>query len=137
MTMLEKILHNPYQYSATILAKGAVNIANICWCVVVLLKEDALSPFSSYRPMLALFPEDVWAWGLLVLSSIMLYRLVRCMQPRKLGFLAYMLVVGFWSNIWWGIVIQPGPFWPAAFASVTVVVLLALFAFISNPKRGA
>jgi hypothetical protein len=134
--MLDHIFKNPYQYSATILAKGCVNTATILWSVVVLLKRDALSPFTSYRPMLSVMSEDYWALCLIVTSVIMLYRLVTCKPPRKIGVLAYMVLGIFWANIWWGIVIQPGPFWPAAFGSVTVVLLLSLFAFISNPKPG-
>lgn len=132
--MLARMFQNPYQYSATILSKGCVNIATILWAIVVLAKKDALAPFSGYRPMLSLMSEDYWAIVMIVTSVTMLYRLVTCKPPRKIGIIAYMLLGGFWANIWWGIVIQPGPFWPAAFGSVTVVLVLSLFAFIANPK---
>lgn len=132
--MLDHIFKNPYQYSATILAKGCVNTATVLWCAVVLFKRDALAPFGGYRPMLSLMSEDYWAAALLVTSLTMLYRLVRCCPPRKIGVLAYMTLGGFWANIWWSIVIQPGPFWPAAFGAVTVMLMLSLFAFIANPK---
>jgi len=133
--LLERVFHNPYHYSATLLAKLSVNIATILWSVVVLLKTDALGPFYSYRVLISVMDEDYWAILMLTISSTLFYRLIRCYPPRRVGAIGYVLIGGLWSNIWWGIVIQPGPFWPAAFGSVTVILVLALFAFIANPKR--
>lgn len=137
MNLFDYIFHNPYQYSAAILAKGAVTMSTILWSVVVLIKPNALGPFHAYDRMLELLPEDVWAIWLICVALWLLIRLVLCMRPRAIGAVGYMLLGGFWAHVWWGIVINPGPFWPASFASVSCVVVLALFAFIANPKRDA
>lgn len=136
MKLLDKMFHSPYQYSATILAKLIVNLATIIWSSVVLSKADALSPFSYYSGMTALMNEDYWATLFLLLSCIMMLRLLTCAPPVKLGLLAYLFLGGFWAYVWWGIVFREGPFWPASFASVSVVVILAVFSIIANPKRG-
>lgn len=129
------VFQNPYQFSGTIMAKIAVNLATIFWSAIVLYKDGALSPFVGYSRILSIANENTVAALLIIVSIIQMIRIVRCSKPLLLGISGYALLTLFWMNVWWNIVINPGPIWPASFSSVSVIVLLSLYAFIANPKK--
>lgn len=130
-----KIFDNPYHYSAVIASRIAVSIATFIWSLIVLIKINALGTFVTYAIILQYIHEDVVAAFLMIISVGNIYRLVRQCRPVFIGISSYAILTLFWMYVWWGIVINPGPIWPASFSSVSVIVILSLYAFISNPKR--
>jgi hypothetical protein len=126
-------LRNPYLLAGAVVARLAVNLATVIWATIVLAKADALTPFAGYYWLLRIAHENVWAGGLCAVALYQMYRLIIHAKPHKYG-LGYALMALFWMYVWWSIVVNPGPIWPAAFACVTTIGLVAVFAFISNPK---
>lgn len=134
MNIADRFYHHPYLYSASVVARACVCVATIVWAFVVLLMPNATSSNPNYRHMLELMPnENVWALLFLALALPMLVRLFACYPPRRLGAIAYGALVLFWSFLWWGIVISP-QVWPTGAAASTVVMGLAIYAFVASPR---
>lgn len=129
------IFKNRYQFSGVIMAKLAVNIASFIWATIVLFKPDALISFKGYSGLTYYVHEDVVAGLLILISSLQFYRLVTCAKPISVGISGYAILTLFWMYVWWNILIQPGPIWPASLATVSTLVCLSIYAFVANPKR--
>jgi len=133
MRHLLDALKNPYLLAGAVVARMAINLATVLWATIVLAKTDALTPFVGYYWMLQIASENTWAMTLCVVALYQAYRLVTHAKPFKYG-PGYAIMALFWMYIWWSIVVNPGPIWPAAFACVTTISILAICAFVSNPK---
>lgn len=133
------LLDNPYQYSGQVVAKLCVNAATAIWATVVLVKPDALRAWPGAAFTGSLYTEDVFAAVLLIVSALAIVRLFRQRRPLLLGACAYGLMLLLWLYTWTTLVIAIGngitATRPGQFAGVTVITALALFAFVSNPKR--
>ncbi len=134
-----RLLDNPYQYSGQVLAKLCVNVATIIWALVVLVKPGALRVWPG-----ALFSgdqsgEDVLAIVLLLLCAAALWRLLKRSRPLTAGACVYGVLLLLWLYTFATLLVAvhtglTAPR-PGQLAGVTVVTALAMFAFISNPKR--
>jgi hypothetical protein len=137
--MLASLLDNPYQYSGQVLAKLCVTIATVIWACVVLWKPGALVlwPGSSYFFTPA--GEDLLAASMLILSLCAFLRLLFRSVPLIVGAAVYGAFLLVWLYTWATLVfaIYAGitAMRPGQLAGVTVVTALAMFAFISNPKK--
>lgn len=134
MNCLSNALHNPHLLAGAVVIRFAVNLATILWAAVVLIKTDALTSFAGYYWMLQIASENTWALALCATALYQMYRLLARSRPHKYS-PGYALISLFWMYVWWSIVVNPGPLWPAAFACVTTISVLALWAFISNPIK--
>lgn len=136
-SMIASLLDNPYQYSGQVVAKLSVNLATMIWALVVLLKPDALKAWpGSFNEVLH---EDLFAGTLLLLAVVAVARLLYKTSPRKLGACVYgvFLLLWLYTLATLLIAIQTGitAARPGQLAGVTIVTILAVFAFVSNPKR--
>lgn len=130
------LLQNPYQFSAVITAKVAVNVASLIWSTIVIYKENALaSTFIYYGNITRFLSEDIFASILLAISLIQLIRLVFRSKPIMIGGIGYAILTLFWMYIWWNIIVSIGPIQPASFSAVTVLVALSIYAFVANPRK--
>lgn len=133
------LLNNPYQYSGQVIAKLAVNFATIIWALVVLFKPDALRTWPGSVFSGSIYAEDVLALVLLLLCAIALVRLFTHRRPLALGACVYGLLLLLWLYTWTTLIVAVyngvTAARPGQLASVTIVTALAMFAFISNPKR--
>lgn len=133
------LLDNPYQYSGQVVAKLCVNIATALWAIVVLFKESALARWpGSFAPS-GSANEDVLAALLLVACIAATWLLVRKDRPIGLGVCIYASFLALWLYTWSTLLVAIAngitAMRPGQIAGVTVVLLLAIFAFVSNPKR--
>lgn len=134
MVIRDRFFRHPYLYSASVVARACVCLATILWGGFVLFHANALGQNPNYARMLTFVGnEDAWAWAFGILAGGMLWRLLACKPPRGVGIVAYAILALFWSYLWWGLVMSDKP-WPAGASSGTVVALLALYGFISNPR---
>lgn len=137
--LVASLLDNPYQYSGQVVAKLSVNLATMIWALVVLLKPDALARWPA--PLFVDNPicENILAGALLLLTVIATIRLVYKASPRKLGACVYGIFLLLWlyTLATLLIAVQTGitAARPGQLAGVAVVTILAVFAFVSNPKR--
>lgn len=134
------ILDNPHHYGAAVLAKLAVNMASVIFCWIVLIKPDALSqwPGRIYFPAGGDTAENMVAVVMLGCAVIAIGRLIRKSPPMLFGAIYYALVTLGWLYVFTTLCITimtgDAPLRPGQFAGVATVTVLALFAFISNPK---
>lgn len=128
------VLNNPWHRCGAVVARLGVNAATLIWAIVVLLKDDALAPASYGSMLTSLAPENVWAIGFGILSSVMLYRLLARSKPNRLGIIGYAILLGAWGFVEVIIVFVQRPIQPTATATVSVIFMLALYGFVANPK---
>ncbi len=137
--MVASLLDNPYQYSGQVLAKICVTIATGLWAGVVLWKESALERWPGSSFFFTARGEDILAASLLLLAICAFLRLLFRAVPLILGAGVYGVFLLVWLYTWTSLmfaissgmtVLRPGQF-----AGVTVITALAMFAFISNPKK--
>lgn len=134
MTMSDRLFRHPYLYSGSVLARICTLIGTIIWCVVVLSHPTALAYNPNYQHMLHFVNyEDAWAWGLLLVAGSLAWRLLVCSRPRWLNFAGYAMLSLLWCYLWWGTVINGQP-WPAGASASSVMALLSIYAFVSNPR---
>ena len=137
MSLIDRIFHHPYQYSGAVIAKLSVCVATLTWAALVLYYPNATISNPNYSHMLRIIPnEDVWAYTLLIIAGLLLFRILLCRPPHRVGVAGYFALGLFWTYLWLGLVFAPRV-WPTGTAASTVVVVLALYAFIANPKRGS
>lgn len=133
------LLDNPYQYSGQVVAKLCVNAATAIWAIVVFVKPDALRTWPGSAFSGSVYTEDVFATVLLVISGFALVRLFRHRRPLMFGACAYGAMLLLWLYTWTTLVVAISngitAARPGQLAGVTVITALALFAFVSNPKR--
>lgn len=131
------IWRHPHHYAASIVAKLATNAATLIWALVVLAKPNALNPnrFSFYQLMLDFAPEDVYAWTAIALSLIGILRIVMKATPHWWGGIGYFVQMIFWMYIAYTYtVLSSLPLRPATAAWLLVGALLAIYAFVANPR---
>lgn len=137
--LVASLLDNPYQYSGQVVAKMSVNLATIIWAAVVLYKPDALVCWPGSTLFSDVLHENALACILLVLSIVSSVRLVYKSSPRKLGACVYGVFLLLWLYTFATLIItiQAGvtAIRPGQLAGVTVITVLAVLAFVSNPKR--
>lgn len=129
------MVRNPHVYAGAVVAKVSTCVGSLIWGVLVVLFPAATSSNVNYEHMLHLIPnEDVWGAGVAGLAVGVLWRLITCKPPMKFGFVAHGLLALFWTYLWWGLVMGD-KLWPAGVSAGTVLMLLSLYGFVSNPKR--
>jgi len=137
-TYVRDIFSNPYHYSGAILARLSVSVATMIWCVVVLVKRDALIRWPGSNVITSFLGEDLFACGMLVLSFIAVYRLLRQSKPVRLGVCIYCLMALLWVYTLATLVLAiyggETALRPGQVSAILVVTVLSLFAFIVNPK---
>lgn len=132
------IFGHPHHYAASIVAKLATCLATIIWAVVVLSRQNALEPdrFSFYAVMTNIMPEDNWALFSLFFAAGGVYTLIAKTKPRWWGGIGYALQTMFWSYLAGTYVFfSPLPLRPATAASIIVIAILSVYAFVANPRR--
>ena len=137
MSIFDRIFRHPYQYSGAVIAKLSVCLATIVWAAMVIVYPNATGANPNYAHMLRIVPdEDVWAVGLGVIAALLVIRILICARPHRIGVAGYFVLGLFWTYLWFGLLFAPRP-WPTGAAAGTVVMVLSLYAFIANPKRGS
>lgn len=134
---IAEILDHPYWGSGALIAKTAVSAASIIWGVLALIQNDPLEPaeFPFYMSLVWLMPADHWAFGAIIIGAMAQWRLMTKQPPVPWGALGYFAMLVFWaylavSNFTVGLSIRP-----ARTASVCVIGMLALYAFLTNPRK--
>lgn len=137
--LLASVLNNPYQYSGQVIAKLGVNLGTMVWSLVVLWKDDALDKWPWPDSALLLLNEDLFALIMFVLASMASLRLIFKSAPIKLGACVYGVFLLLWLYTFTTLVIAiysgATALRPGQLAGVIVITSLAVYAFVSNPKR--
>ena len=137
--LLAYLLENPYQYSGQVIAKLSVNVATMIWSAVVFIKPDALARWPASFLVSNAVHENTLAAGLFVLSFIAAIRILFKSAPLRLGACVYGVFLLLWLYTWMTLIVAVTngitAARPGQLAGVTVLVALAAFAFVSNPKR--
>lgn len=137
--LLAHLLDNPYQYSGQVVAKLCVNLATIIWACVVLWKADALIAWPGSTALFLWFHEDALAGLLLFCAAFATMRLLLRSAPLRIGSCVYGVFLLLWLYTWATLVVAINTgvtiLRPGQLAGVSVVAALAMFAFISNPKK--
>lgn len=130
-----KLLNNEHYAPAGYLARFCVNLATFIWSVVVLIRDDALGPrIYLYRQMLAVMPEDAWAWLGIATVSIGMFRLVHRDRPRWWGAIGYWLLMVFWVFLDAAVIMSDQTITPAALGAISVVAFLSIYASASHSR---
>lgn len=131
---------NPHYLAGSVLARLAVNAATLLWSVIVVAKRDTLtSAGSAYAWIGEYVHEDALAaaFGALALvQTIWLLSHFPPMQIRgmRLCSVGYGVMAAGWSFVLFNIILGARPIQPTSTACVSVIVALALFAFVSNAR---
>lgn len=135
---IQGLLSNPYHYSGAIVARLAVSVATIIWSVIVLLQTDALARWPGASVITRYIHEDAFAWFMMVISIMAIYRIVRQSKPIKLGACIYAVMALLWAYTFASLMVAihygETILRPGQVSAILAVTVLALFAFISNPK---
>lgn len=135
MTLTDRLYKHPYLYSGSVLARVCTLLGTIIWGGVVIAHPAALAANPNYRHLLHIVnSEDVWGWGVLVVAGLLAWRLFTCAPPRWLNVLGYSGLALLWTYLWWGTVINGQP-WPAGASASSVMMVLSIYAFVSNPRN--
>ena len=135
MTLADRLYRHPYLYSGSVLAKACTLLGTIIWCGVVLSHPSALSRNPNYQHLLHIVGyEDAWGGVFLGVSLLLAFRLYRCNPPRWPNMIGYALLALLWTYLWWGAVINGQP-WPAAASASSVMMVLSIYGFVSNPRN--
>ncbi len=133
------IFENPYHTSGALVARIAVSWATIIWSSVVMYKDDALKYWPGSDVVHMTGGEDHIAAILLVAAIIAQVRIVVHHRPMRTGSIVYAMMALVWvySLITLVIAINTGVtiLRPGQLAGNAVIAALALFAFVSNPRR--
>ena len=132
--MWNVIFANPYHHSGAMLARTATNTATIIWALLVLWNDEALGPTPYGKYLTGWFHEDWWAVFFLVISSFMLWRLIRKHKPHSVGIVGYGLLGAAWLYVDVVFLFFQRPIYPTSTAWITVGTALALYGFIANPR---
>lgn len=121
------------------IAKLSINVATAIWSVVVIAKPDALSGWPGFFAVSGILHENFVAGTFLVLSILAIVRLIFHSAPLMIGACVYGLFLLLWLYTWISLLvsIEAGTtaVRPGQLAAITVVTVLAFFAFVSNPKK--
>jgi len=141
---ISHILDNPYQFGAAVFAKLAVNAATMIFFGVVLIKDNAFAKwpgreFLPADPAAENIAENFVAAIVIAVASYAVYRLVRKRPPAWFGVVYYALTALVWLYVWVTLLIAitegTTDVRPGQLAGISTITGIALFAFISNPKR--
>lgn len=134
MTLADRLFRHPYLYSGSVLAKAATLLASLIWAVLIVTTPGAMAVNPNYQHLLHVIPnEDVWGWLLIALLLPMIWRIYSCSRPRWYGVAGYAVLALFWAYQWWGFLILE-PVRSSAIATTSSLMLLSLYAFVSNPR---
>lgn len=137
--LLPRLLDNPYQYSGQVVSKLCVNVATAIWSSIVIWKTDALVTWPGSASLFLWIHEDLVALLLLILSFSATLRLLFRSAPLRIGACVYGVFLLLWLYTWSTLIVAVSTgvtqLRPGQIAGVTIVTALAMFAFISNPKR--
>lgn len=132
------IFANPYHTSGALVARIAVSWATILWALVVMYKPDALKTWPG-SDIVGVVHENYIAAGMLITAVVAQLRLVFHRRPLRIGGCVYALMALLWvyslATLLIAINLGTTALRPGQVASVTIVAALALFAFVSNPRR--
>ena len=135
VSLFERLVNNPRIYAGAVVAKVSTCVGSLIWGTLVILFPGATTSNKNYEHLLRVVPnEDVWGVVVMSLAAGILWRLVKCKPPLKYGFVAHGLLSLFWTYLWWGLVMGD-KLWPAGISAGSVLMLLSIYAFVSNPKR--
>lgn len=140
---MRTILNSPHFYGASVLARLVVNAVTIVWCVIVIVKRDALaSSHAAYAWIGEYVEENALATGLFVLCCVQIIWLVAKLPPLRSGpivwgSLGYGLLSAFWLFVTLSAALAPTGIQPTATALGFGVAAMAVYAFVSNPKPNA
>jgi hypothetical protein len=138
------LIHHPYYYSASVLAKLGTNLASILWALIVLFAphyaKEAVTPqrLQDIVNMInAPWPiDEIGAVGILTMCLVLIWCLVAHYKPIKLGVIAYTALAIFW--LYGAVVMWTANESPAgATSAITTVALLSVYALLANPIRDA
>ena len=137
--MFAHLLDNPYLYTGQLIAKLSVNLATMIWSAVVFVKPGALSTWPGRVFADTARGEDWLSILLFLLALAATLRLLFKSVPLNMGACVYGIFLLLWLYTWSTLVlaIYEGitAMRPGQLAGVTVITALAVFAFVSNPKR--
>lgn len=127
-------LRHPFYKPTVVLARGCVNLATLIWSAVVIWKPDALvDAGAAYAWVVDYVPEDLIAWALGCVAFSQMGWLLLCLPPIRFGSVGYGLLAFAWAFVWLSILLGVH-IHPTGAACVPVVVGLAFYGFISNPR---
>ena len=131
---------NPHYLAGSVLARLAVNFATLIWSIVVLSTRDVLiSAPTAYAWVTGYVHEDLLASALGALALTQLIWLAAHWPPIRwhgapVCSLGYGTMAAAWAFALGTIIFGSRPIQPTSTACVSVVVMLALFAFVSNAR---
>jgi hypothetical protein len=135
------LMDNPYFYSGSMVAQIAVDGGTLLWAILVVSKEAALaSGGSSIAWLFSEFEEDWLAYFFLLLAFTQLLWLALKLPPLWMtkrfhwGSVGYAVLSLWWSFVALNALFGPRPLQPTAAALTFTVSMLALYAFVANPK---
>lgn len=136
---LRSLLENPYHYSGAVLARVTVCIATMLWSAIVLVKQDALAQWLGAALFSLAQYENPIAAGFFMVAGVGLYRIIYQSKPIRVGACIYGLMALLWSYTFITLILAvytgETTLRPGQVSAIFVVTVLALFAFITNPKR--
>lgn len=133
--MIVNPLRHPYYKPTVVLARACANIATLIWSIVVVIQKDALvTAHTSYAWIDSVVPEDLIAWcfGMVALSQTAW--LLLCLPPVRFGSIGYGVQAFSWTFVWISMLMAT-PIPPTGAACVPIIAGLAIYGFISNPRR--
>lgn len=136
---VRSVFANPYHRSGAIVARLSVSFATIIWALIVMYKPNALASWPGSDVINLAGGENHIAFGLLLASLIAIARVVYHYRPIRIGACIYGLMALLWvySLTTLFVSIEDGrtALRPGQVACISVITVLALFAFVSNPRR--
>lgn len=133
----DAVFHRPHFSESSVLARVMINFATALWGIQVLWKPEALDAkrFPFYDTMLRIMNEDLWAVGALILVCVGFVRMILGSSLRWWGSVGYAAMSLFWVYMDLSYVLEyRGIVHPSSFASLTVLAVLSVYAFVSNPR---
>lgn len=128
-------LRNPHYKIGGLICKMSVNYATALWSLVVLCNQDAISR-AAYAKVAMYVHEDIIASVLMSISIAHTVCLSAQWRPFRMSSMGYLLMLVWWTIVLVLILLAPGPLPPTALMGVSLLTVLAAYAFISGPRRG-
>lgn len=133
--MITRMLRNPYYRSGSVICRLAVNFCTALWALIAFVRPNATSN-AAYSQMLDVVPQWIVGSILLSIATVQTAWLLFHWRPLPYGAVGYLVLWAWWTMVLVLIVAAPGPVRAAPIACCATVVLVAAFAFASNPRRG-
>lgn len=135
--LLRNPLATPYYRATVVLARLCVSLATLIWSAIIIVNPGALAASRANYVWITHYVAPQWlGWSLGTIAAGQLAWILLTLPPVRLGALGYALL-----TFWWGLVFYSvsfgTPLLPTATACVAVILLLSIYAFISNPRTGS